>query len=210
METPRLKVSNAWCEPNPHNDTVISVKSPNASLLSLVPLAAATLLLAGGGAVMACYDNAEQTYLHFLKLPWIATAFQVLVFSCGAEMMGKRLKTWEAGLEIAVKGVLSGAFCSAYVYGNRTDKDDYPFWTLFVGLELVVLVAMLPVRSFKLLWKRGIVAFTLSIPLLQLYYSVTYGTVIAGLPWSEMYTVWICYSYPVVIGLIKVIMQSEG
>lgn len=209
-ETPRLKSNSVRNEPNSHNDTVISLKCEAISLLSLTPLALGTLALSGAGAVMASYDKGEQKYRHFLQLPWIAVAFQVLVFSCGAEMMGKRLKVWETCLELAIKAVMSGALCSLFVYGYQTAKGDYPFWTLFVGMELVVLVALLPVLSFKNLWRRVIVAFTLSIPLLQLYYSVTYGRVVSHLPWNELYTVWICYSYPVVIGLIKLMMQSKA
>lgn len=208
METNSPKENRSRSEPDPQNDTVISVKCSELSYFSLVPLALSCLVLSAAGAVMASYASPSEYYLHFLQIPWVAGVFQVLIFTCGAELLGKRLSLWEIGFEVVVKGILSGISCSLLVYGYKRVKDDIPFWTLFVGLEVAVIIALLPVTSFKHLRKRALTALLLSIPLLQLYYSITYGTVIGNLPLSQNYTVWICYSYPVVIGLIKLSMQS--
>ena len=159
---------------------------------------------------MASYVSPSEYYLHVLQIPWVAGVFQVLIFTCGAELLGKRLKLMEIGFEVVVKGILSAVSCSLLVYGYKTAKNDIPFWTLFAGLEMAVIIALLPVTSFKHLRKRAVTTLVLSIPLLQLYYSITYGAVIGNLPWSQNYTVWICYSYPVVIGLIKMSMQSTA
>ena len=210
MESNRPKENSSRSEPDPQNDTVISVKCSELSYFSLVPLAISCLVLSAAGAVMASYVSPSEYYLHVLQIPWVAGVFQVLIFTCGAELLGKRLKLMEIGFEVVVKGILSAVSCSLLVYGYKTAKNDIPFWTLFAGLEMAVIIALLPVTSFKHLRKRAVTTLVLSIPLLQLYYSITYGAVIGNLPWSQNYTVWICYSYPVVIGLIKMSMQSTA
>ena len=209
MESPSHKGGSPRTEADPQNETAVSVKVSELSVCSLVPLVVMSLVLSGGGAVMASYANGGQKYLYFLQLPWIAGAFQVLVFTCGAELLERRLSLWEMGLEVLGKVVLSGVCCSLLVYGYKIVENDYPFWMLFAGLEVAAMIALLPVQSCKHLWKRAIAALTLSIPLLQLYYSLTYGTVLGGLAWNQSYKVWLCYSYPVVIGLIKTSMKSE-
>ena len=190
------------------NETAISTRPTEASIIVILPLISVCLFLAAAGALMSSYDYAWEEYLYFLEIPWIAVTFQALVFTCGCELLGKKLSLRSIGIELVLKGVVSAVLCSVLVY-LLDSVDGHRIWTLFLGLEVTAVVAFLPIWSLKGIYLRAVACVTLSIPLLQLYYSLTYGLVMAGLPWSQKYTVWICYSYPVVIGLIKIVMQSN-
>lgn len=149
------------------------------------------------------FDNSA--YFYYVQIPWIAVNFQVLVVTTARRLLGQQLPVWSRTLELLIRVVLGAICSSAVMYGFRLVFGDHKAISLFVSLGLGVGIAVVTVRpSWKVIAAGGLFL----LPLLQLYYSLLYSVVFEGLPWSQNYTIWLCYSYPVIIGLIKMAMQS--
>lgn len=183
----------------------VQVRRPSVRIL--IQLAVCSLALAGSGAIMASHVFSNSAYFYYVQIPWIAVNFQVLVFTTGCTLLGKQLSVWNRTLQLLLRMVLGAVSCSVVIYAFRQVLGEYRAVSLFVALGLEVVIALASVRPNVKILVAGCIFM---VPLLQLYFSILYGRVFAGLPWSQNYTIWICYSYPVFIGLIKSGMQSKG
>jgi hypothetical protein len=187
--------------------SLASAQARLPSVLKFLMLGVLSLLLAGSGAVLTSHAFNNSAYFYYAQIPWIAVNFQVLVFTTGCSLLEKQLSVWNRTLQLLARSVLGAACCSAVIYAFRQALEEYRAVSLFVALGLEVAIAL---ASMKPNVKTLAAMCIFVLPLFQLYFSILYGTVFPELPWSQNYTIWICFSYPVFIGLIKIGMQSKA